>query len=118
MAQIPINSRFSEEFNRLIDRVLTIETRLAVFETKGEAWEKKLLDLHFELNRLGDDIRDAQSEMRSSIESMHGSLRHHIDEENRDRQKLFAGMLSTLGMVLLGLLTYIGSELWSHVFTK
>lgn len=111
----PLTSRFSEEFNKLVDRVLQIETRLVVFETKGEAWERRLLELHFELNRLGEEIRDAQSEMRTAIESLHGSFRAHVDQENRDRQKLFMGMMTTLATVLLTVLGYVGSRVWDHV---
>jgi chromosome segregation ATPase len=101
--------RFSDEFNKLLDRVSNIEARMLVFETRSESWEKRLLDLHYELNRVGGEMREAQSDMRSSMNALHAMIQSHTEAAAAARiesteaaakervQVLWAVMVAALG---------------------
>lgn len=118
--------RFSEEFNKLLDRVSQIEARLLVFETRSESWEKRLLDLHYELNRMGGEIRDAQSDMRTSMSALHTMIQTHIETSSRDRaaqmendardrvQLLWAALVAAIGGAA-SLLMWLVSTFWDKV---
>jgi chromosome segregation ATPase len=113
---IPVGSRYSEEFNRLVERVLTLETRITVFETRAESWDRRLLELHMELNRLGEEIKDSQSSVRTSLDALHGLFRTHVQEESRDRNKMFLGILSILGTILGSIVVFFVSQVWGKLF--
>ena len=109
-------SRLEEETERLVDRVMTVETRLAVLETRAEAWERRMLELHASITKLGNDVKDAQSEMRKSMDYVSTMLRAHIDQEAKGRTKILLAGVTAFGGGLLSMLAFLGSHLWTSVF--
>jgi chromosome segregation ATPase len=109
-------SRLEEETEKLVERVMTVETRLAVLETRAEAWERRMLELHASITKLGADIKDAQSEMRKAMEYVSSMLRVHIDQEAKDRNKVLFAAVTAFGGGLLSLLAFLGSHVWTTIF--
>lgn len=87
-----------EDNGGMLMRVAAIETRLAVAETRGDTWERRLRALYTRIELVGDEISNTQIEMRDSLDRVASTLREHVDKENEDRVKLMrAALVAMLG---------------------
>jgi len=131
MTPAPLTTRFTEAFNALISRVAALENRMTVSETRGESWERRLMELQRDLNHLAEEIRESQSQLRTSIDSMRGMFQKHVEQEDADRQRLFnfineqhgersklmLGVMTTLGTLLLSVILFLAERVWTHMST-
>jgi len=115
MSNFVSRSRVEDETERLVGRVTVVETRLAVLETRGESWERRMLELHASIAKLGSEIKDAQSEMRTSMEYLSAMIRAHVDQEAKDRTKILMAAVAAFGGGLLSMLAFLGSHVWTSI---
>jgi hypothetical protein len=89
------------------------------------------MELQRDLNHLAEEIRESQSQLRTSIDSMRGMFQKHVEQEDADRQRLFnfineqhrersklmLGVMTTLGTLLLSVVLFLAERVWTHVST-